>query len=91
MQCVFEHKSILDDGSTETTKGYSDHTGPSLFCTGSAFSGKGVNKMLLCACAVIVFSFMFLGGGENDSLFSGTFSGVEAISTTTHHKVKKNS
>lgn len=56
VRCVFAHHAPRADGSVAVERGYSEHSGPSLLCTGAASSRLGglVLKMASLALLVLV-------------------------------------
>jgi hypothetical protein len=54
VQCVFNHETKLSDGTVMKEEGYSDHIGPSTFCTGAAcFFRTSALTALLSSIALI--------------------------------------
>eukprot|EP00397_Hematodinium_sp_SG-2012_P025227 GEMP01026336.1.p1 GENE.GEMP01026336.1~~GEMP01026336.1.p1 ORF type:complete len:425 (+),score=92.63 GEMP01026336.1:270-1544(+) len=62
VKCVFSHTEVMEDGEVET-KGYVNHVGPSVLCTGSAprSSAGGIRPSWLLLALLLALSLVLQG------------------------------
>lgn len=56
VQCVYDHKEVLADGTVLLEEGFEDHVGPSILCTGAALRQSGGAALAVLALAASLAS-----------------------------------